>query len=452
MVLEMAVTALRIHEPLRNRSTVPVWTLEDSVFGPRHKEADTKGFVESPEMLLMMMDADMRRCLNRNRFTKLVVQGMNEIEGFQELERLQNILKKHYYTIVNMFYYYSAISVSASITMMGLNEWACFLDSTSVIDPQSKHCKRADMDRLFIEANHTGETKTKDKLEYDSNSIKTLMRFEFIEALCRLALVKIAVPKSSAKDAKPLLLSQALEALLTVYILPNAQLEATESPDKFRKERMYLQEVDLLLWRYVSSLQHIYDYYRKFSSVRRVKVDSLGMTSEDWTALLRDGQITTQSAVMDNFSKREQQLVFAKSKMCVIDEIPSIKRMQCLTFVEFLEALCRSADFLSLPNSAQLKHWGETVITTSTVEWKTRGEAPTLTEYFDKVSRGAPAIPQRESAGFCTEKFRPLVEKLFPFIELLLTGLCKTHKVDKHEALARLLHGRLKSNIVQKAY
>ena len=50
---------------------------------------------------------------------------------------------------VSIFEYYASID-GESVHSISLNEWTTFLDDNGLVDANSKYCKRADMDRLFI--------------------------------------------------------------------------------------------------------------------------------------------------------------------------------------------------------------------------------------------------------------------------------------------------------------
>jgi hypothetical protein len=46
---------------------------------------------------------------------------------------------------------------------------------------------------------------------------------------------------------------------------------------------------------------------------------------------------------------REVTLCFVWSRMLVADEVGNFRKLETLTFVDFVEAVCRLADYLKLP-------------------------------------------------------------------------------------------------------
>ena len=58
----------------------------------------------------------------------------------------------------------------------------------------------------------------------------------------------------------------------------------------------------------------------------------------------------------DDFSRRDCIQCFVSSKTLVVDDYLNASRSQMITFVEFLEALCRLADSAFIPYPEQLQH------------------------------------------------------------------------------------------------
>lgn len=61
---------------------------------------------------------------------------------------------------------------------------------------------------------------------------------------------------------------------------------------------------------------------------------------------------------------RECSLCFVWSRTTVVDEVGSFKKVEALTFVDFLEALARLADYVETPSREQLQKfgWGSNIL------------------------------------------------------------------------------------------
>jgi hypothetical protein len=129
------------------------------------------------------------------------------------------MVEKHYSAILRVFDFYCSIG-SASPYQMSLNAFSSFCEESHITDNESPFCRKSDLDTLFIIGasvqpplsgpkhrfgthhlpltsvclvNHSAKSFSTekgsklDKLKDDN----CLMRFEFVEALVRIAVVKI---------------------------------------------------------------------------------------------------------------------------------------------------------------------------------------------------------------------------------------------------------------------
>lgn len=68
---------------------------------------------------------------------------------------------------------------------MQLNEWTEFLVHVQVPDRKSRHCKMRDCDMVFVATDYEDKAAAGGEAE-----AKALLRFEFVEAIIRIALLK----------------------------------------------------------------------------------------------------------------------------------------------------------------------------------------------------------------------------------------------------------------------
>ena len=93
----------------------------------------------------------------------------------------------------------------------------------------------------------------------------------------------------------------------------------------WRKERLYVESVDMLLSKWKTQLETVYWHYRKYSP----------FTFKVWKQLLDEANLLKTK--LTNY--RDAKLVFVQSRMRVIDDLKSHDRNERLSFCDFLEAL-----------------------------------------------------------------------------------------------------------------
>ena len=101
-------------------------------------------------------------------------------------------------------------------------------------------CCKSDLDTIFIAVNVVAPGE-----KQEGNSSKTISRYEFMEAIVRIALRKF-------NKMTP---SNALKQLLDNYIIENANWDDTR---KWRIEKLWLEQIDTIYKNYLSALKWIY--------------------------------------------------------------------------------------------------------------------------------------------------------------------------------------------------
>lgn len=128
----------------------------------------------------------------------------------------------HHDVLVSAFSYYSSLGVDSSIgcandlSFLTLNSWTQFLESSQLVKPKSKYCKRADMDRLFLSVDAAAQRVEKERkalkdelasrgvsggspnqqLGTHAERLKALSRIEYISALVMVAINKYILTKT----------------------------------------------------------------------------------------------------------------------------------------------------------------------------------------------------------------------------------------------------------------
>ena len=106
-----------------------------------------------------------------------------------------------------------------------------------------------------------------------------------------------------------------------------------------------------MLKKHKEMLKGVYDAYRvrDARSGQRPKL----MKIEHWQHI-----VDACLLVDKDLTLRECSLCFAWSRMHVTDEVASFRKLEALTFVDFIEALGRLSDYMKMPTREQLKSHG----------------------------------------------------------------------------------------------
>ncbi|KAF8071180.1 hypothetical protein HT031_001262 [Scenedesmus sp. PABB004] len=460
------------------------WALPSSIFKPRAKEADARAFYDggavrgrghapggaprgiglaaarraprlrgsplhapglpprpvagSPrrrQTMDRMFERDWARACAKEKFTSMLArENKGSAAGKpdkQAVAEVHDVLRRHYQAFYSIFVFY------AQPFHMPLNAYSSLLDDAGIPDPDSLSVKRSDCDTIFIISNFQPDKASPDVAVNDEHA---MMRFEFMECAVRLALAKYG--KGQSTDD----LATAVELLFERNLLPRAPPPALLVSNAFRSERLYTEEVDLLLKQHQGLLRALYSRYRLKPNGGGLRPKVLRL--EGWLALMADARL-----VDSRFTLADAQLAFLWSRMAVVDEIKDFGRYTCLTFVDFLEALGRVADAKSLPTASDLDAVGYPSI----LEWAldkerlegsngnaaggggappSAGAAPPATDGAAGAA-GAGAVPglalpvggvpdifrSRPSARFGASSGRPLYAKLELLLDLVFRRL-----------------------------
>ncbi|KAK3262386.1 hypothetical protein CYMTET_28758 [Cymbomonas tetramitiformis] len=254
------------------------------------------------------------------------------------------------------------------------------------------------------------------------------MRYEFLEVLIRLAIKKYldGTPKWGGAEAKV-----ALERLINESIKPNVAGECMHHRDNWRRDRMYNREVDNCLSSHKHALEGIFHFYKSPGHKLQKR-----MSLETFVKFAHDSRLLTKVGC----SLHVVEICFVMSKLLVIDEIKDNHRWITLTFMDFLESICRLAEFISPPEEQDLRRAGY-------------DEAAPTYNYFKETDAGMePLIERRLSSGALdTPKSRPLDVKINQIIEVILHMLAKTHQQATPAKVIAYFHKNAKKAPKKKA-
>jgi hypothetical protein len=320
------------------------WTLEThtGVWNPRLKRSEARNFYHTENLQLKTVSLDWKRMVQKPAVLKAITAKhlYPPAEAPDMLEKMRVLVFANAQLISDVFDFYSGIggSVDGKTSMeMNLNAYQQLLMDLTIAEKGSKFVNQSALDTIHIVTNLEHDKKSEEsKITPD----RSFVRFQFIEGLLR-----IAVAKFSNKDLpkeQQLLPDVALQTLLTL-ISEKANVLALMPGNLFRRNRLYDQDVDNLLISYLPTLQAIYDRYspKTANSPGGMMRKRKEMWLPQWLALMADAEFITEE-----FTKRESLLCGIFSRMRFSDEL--LKRIEhcTLVFTDFLEALCRAADWM----------------------------------------------------------------------------------------------------------
>eukprot|EP00628_Pelagophyceae_sp_CCMP2097_P001027 CAMPEP_0184096594 /NCGR_PEP_ID=MMETSP0974-20121125/10366_1 /TAXON_ID=483370 /ORGANISM="non described non described, Strain CCMP2097" /LENGTH=2022 /DNA_ID=CAMNT_0026399433 /DNA_START=181 /DNA_END=6248 /DNA_ORIENTATION=+ len=386
------------------------WSLDESVFAPRHLRdgvCDAQDYFETARSVERALNVDWDRLVSEeDRFVRFVAQldegvVLQEQTVEDELLEAKSSFLKRYRQCLWLFDYYCACSSTTSKQAFSMQENAYlrFVSDCKVTEKAAteKALSAQDCGKIFIICNQESD---KTSALASLNEDKALMRFEFIECLTRLALGRFG---ARCKDV-----SDCLDMLWDLVILPNAPAEAIYDPESFKRDRLYTEDVDKVLRSHLRTLQIVFRKYAHLDPEQgRAK---FGL--KEYIAVLHDARL-----IGENLTMREARLAYWWSKMLVVDEVKHRKRFIELDFLEFVEALCRCADMMSLPTDEDV------------ADLKARN----MLEYEHKLQyehseHHVRLRKRRPSAEFNQPKTRPLHDKADKLICLLLGRLALVFK------------------------
>ncbi|CAK78575.1 unnamed protein product (macronuclear) [Paramecium tetraurelia] len=244
----------------------------------------------------------------------------NLVTNQDELNEVKNLIWKDYKMIKETYKWYSSKSPSGEVWSISNNVISDFAFETGLFD---KTFKLSDLDLKFI-ATCAASFETE---RNHRNPERALCRYQFMEFLVRVSMVKYLEHKlaNNIAESVQLLLDQCRPIMQKF----DAQ--------KWRDERYFNKQCDYCLKHYKPKLYSVYYKY----CVKKVKSGQ-----KKYMNLENLRKIWVKTTKLDD--NHEQNSTFNLSIASQIDELESDRIFQ-MNFVEFMEAIARMADKVSLP-------------------------------------------------------------------------------------------------------
>ena len=178
------------------------------------------------------------------------------------------------------------------------------------------------------------------------NLDSAIMRFEWLELLTRVAMIKYGTEASG--------LDEAIEMLFHRNIEPYLGSMGHVDHDIFRDKILYQKPVDHVLSKYRRTLIDLFTGYAgKLQRGGATRKRALLLSQPEYLDMLRELHLITHM-----FSVVEAKFAFGASKMLVIDDVNQTNRSSMITFVEFLESIVRACHIMLIPTREEIREAG----------------------------------------------------------------------------------------------
>ena len=311
--------------------------LASSIWAPRAKWSDSRSLLDTEQAALRRFELDFHRMLDL-KIGELITRSDDD-QGHDadgdgrsdEVEEVESVLWAHHTELFTLFTYYA--SLGGDLHAMGLNQWSAFLDDFGLVSNASKHCKKADLDRLFIAVDSRAAQLEKSGAWQQAAAVgvakkKALGRVEWGAALVHIAISRYVLTREESD------VSEALERLLTEDILPRTDALVLAPCNSFRAAHCYLEGPSEELRRREPLLRALFVQVNAFQAQEVTKKDEAQLLSlAEWLALLKALEL-----ISSDLTERDATLCFAWSRMLVVDGWSEQGRLKesCLPF----EGLC----------------------------------------------------------------------------------------------------------------
>jgi len=306
----------------------PAWMVDVSVYARRRAESEGKAFFDYKAVYDKRIENDWNNAISKQRFRKVIAKADDEgAAGLkEELQETMEVFQEYGAVLARTFNYYTCGQTEADDSMFTLkmNAWGQLSRDMGFANNKSKFCKTADVDNVFIAANFEEDA---DSSLGQTNDDLALMRFEFLEALTRVALLKFGKEQgvSDVSDSVRMLL-EAMQPKLPQLVKQDSNV--------FRV-RLYSQAVAETFEEYLPILQALYAFFRSKNHKKCLHL-------EHWLGLCSMGGWTRGAELGTYWAK----VAFVWSQMAMSDEVKLRAKLLSLSWVEYLEAIARVAEFM----------------------------------------------------------------------------------------------------------
>jgi len=312
-----------------------LWRIDSSIFARRKIESEGKAYFDGSEIYTKRAAVDWRNAIKKSRFRAIMARNDDDgVAGLkEELAEVQEVFAKWYPAVTRIFNYYCCRSseIDESVFTLNFNSWRLLVKDFGLASYKSKNCKPTDCDNIFIATNFEEDPES---AMGEANDDNALMRFEFLEALTRVAMLKYGKDQglNDISDSVQMMMSECFAPSL---ISPSMPRELAIHPNVLRR-RLYTEACAGVFEKWAPQLRSTYCLFKARERKKTLTIggwlrccDTLG-----WT--LGEGGLSYINA----------KICFMWSQMCCTNEISKRRNLTTVTFVDFLECIARVAELM----------------------------------------------------------------------------------------------------------
>ena len=274
-----------------------VFRLEDSVFSKRATRSDSKSFYDTNEYYNKVCEADLSYCTRVNAL----------VGGVVEYNRIKTLLKENYRCIREAFRYHVAQSRGNTFEMTWL-DFSSFAKYCKLIDTEGEHpFTYSDLDNIWVTVNcHQNNDAV------DQHHVRFLSRFEFLESIVRIAVVKYSGVGAYAS----------VEHLLNAHVVPYFKhMDA----NVFRRVKLYSPSTAKVFELFKPSLKLAFREYAitcKVMNASARRMNQLSLTRDEFTSMLEAARVMSvdEDGGSTTLTRKVVHGVFVFSQNTVLDE------------------------------------------------------------------------------------------------------------------------------------
>ena len=333
------------------------FSLKRSIFRGRERCSDSKSHLDATPMIDAVFDADWERISSKKGIADILMLSTPEdaAHAQQEIDEIKDALRRRYRIVKDLFLYYSSLP-NAELSEANANNqiFMTFMTDFGIDETGWKQfaifCKltgkgqqrlQTQIHHLFHLANEEIDD-TKQSAENDLNPDGVLMRFEFLEAILRTAILKYVVVEKQTNDY-----SDAVDLLFDANITRHLHPEIVEDADYFRRTFLYTKQMEHVLQQYYDFAQEYFDKYANEHNKY-----GKAMSIQEWLQCCSNLGIAQHK---QEYIKAT--LIFKKSVPVCRSEFAA--ECRTLNVLHFLEALARAAEACGFYGSVANVHPSE---------------------------------------------------------------------------------------------
>ena len=313
------------------------WKIEESIWKPRRKWADSRDFYDTDESMMRALENDLKMACSGDGLVRLVARhhtsptakGGGGVPSAADLmEQVKQALWTHHHMIYCIFDVYAALGVG-DFTHMTANAYKQLLDDCNLIETAVDGLNAGLWDQLFVGINAVNTISEGDQY----NHKKGLNRQEFVSFVVRAAVMRhVAFGEFTDVPA-------AIEQLLGTDMIPKIRqaVPSLAPANEFRAALCYQEETSDVFSRHIVSLRTIFDRYAYGAGQVNDKTNDRRLLGfDEWQEL-----VDHLGLVDSQFAERQAGLCFILSRMRTTLESTTQGRAKVLqlSFEDFLEAL-----------------------------------------------------------------------------------------------------------------